>query len=69
MRMTEEEFYNKILDAEIEGFQGEIHELLEMTKEEYRNEIHCKHCGKTKEEKKNCKPYNPYCCLITMEAN
>lgn len=41
--MTEEELYDKILDAEIEQYEGEFWEFLGITKEEYMK-IHCRYC-------------------------
>ena len=65
--MTEEEFYNKILDAK--NFDGAIWEFLGMTIEEYRHKIHCKFCDKYKKKRKHCEPYNPYCCTIINYEN
>jgi len=63
--MNEEEFYEKIIDAEVCNFQGEIHEFLKMTKKEYREQIHCKYCKRPKWKRKYCEPYNPYCCSMS----
>ena len=60
--MTEEELYEKILDADYEGFVGDFHEYLGMTKKEYRDKIHCRYCKKTRKQREYCEPYNPYCC-------
>jgi len=65
--VTEKEFYNKILDADHEDFQGNIWEYLGMTLSEYREKIHCRYCEKTKKERQLCEPYNPYCCSIKLE--
>ena len=60
--MTEEELYNKVLDAAYEGFTGEFHEYLGITKEEYMK-IHCRYCKKPKKERKFCDEPHPYGCI------
>ena len=62
--MTEQEFYEKILDAEISKHPGPVHEFLGMTEKEYRETIHCRWCKKSKEDRQYCEPYNPYCCAV-----
>ena len=64
--MTEEELYNKVLDASVENFQGEFHEYLGITKEQYKKEIHCKYCKKPKWKRKYCDAPHPYGCIINV---
>jgi len=62
--ITEKEFYEKTLDASCENFQGEVWDYLGITKEQYREDIHCIYCKKFKKGNDYCEPYNPYCCSI-----
>jgi len=61
--MTEEELYNKILDAAHEGFVDDFHEYLRTTKEEYMK-MHCKYCKKLEQKRNYCDAIHPYGCII-----
>jgi hypothetical protein len=62
LAMTEKEFEEICWSEEATNFDGTVWEFLGMTMEEYRNNIHCRYCKKISGQRKNCEPYNPYCC-------
>lgn len=37
-----------------------------MLVKEYREEIHCKYCKKSKRDREQCEPYNSYCCSVQI---
>ena len=58
--MTEKEFEEKTWSKEANNFNGPVWDFLKMTIEEYRDNIHCKHCNN---DRRLCEPYNPYYCV------
>ena len=63
VRMTEEEFEEISISPELTNYKGSIWNFLNMTIEEYRDNIHCKYCNK---DRRLCEPYNPYCCVYII---